>query len=113
MLLADLLGSGLLVAQVASERQLPWRLLLLLVLPWLLPAPLCLQVLLLVQLLVLLLLLVWPLVVLRLVSRLLLQSLLVWVGCKLLRPLPLSHSTEWLSNKIVCDCSTSNAALTP
>jgi hypothetical protein len=40
---------------------------LLLVLPWLLPAPLCLQVLLLVQLQVLLLLLVWPLVVLRLV----------------------------------------------
>jgi hypothetical protein len=40
---------------------------LLLVLPWLLPAPLCLQVLLLAQLQVLLLLLVWPLVVLRLV----------------------------------------------
>lgn len=113
LLLADLLGSGLLVAQAASELQWPWLLLLLLVLPWLLLAPLCLQVLLLAQLLVLLLLLVWPLVVLRLVSRLLLQPRLVLVVCRLLRPLPLFRSTEWPSSKIVCDCSRSNAALTP
>jgi hypothetical protein len=99
------------LAQVLSGLRLPW--LLSLTLPWLLLVPLCLRVLLLVQLLVLLLQWVWPLVVLRLVARLLLQSLLVSVVCRLLRPPQLPHSTVWLSNKIVCDCSRCNVALTP